>query len=130
MTEHGLLVTTQDPPAGEQIAARWQELLELAPIAERAGFASFHLPEHHARDDGYLPQPLVGCAAIAARTHSIQIGTALTVAPLRHPLHLAEEAATVDVISQGRLVLAVGIGNYRPRVRDVRARHEPAGGTV
>jgi alkanesulfonate monooxygenase SsuD/methylene tetrahydromethanopterin reductase-like flavin-dependent oxidoreductase (luciferase family) len=112
--QHGLLVTTQDPPDGLRIAERWRELLDLAPLAEQAGFASFHLPEHHSREDGYLPQPLVACAAVAARTSRIQVGTALTVAPLRHPLHLAEEAAVVDVLSGGRLVLAVGIGNYRP----------------
>ncbi len=112
--QHGLLVTTQDPPDGARIAERWQELLALAELAERSGFASFHLPEHHSREDGYLPQPLVACAAVAARTTSIQVGTALTVAPLRHPLHLAEEAAVVDVLSNGRLVLAVGIGNFQP----------------
>lgn len=112
--QHGLLVTTQDPPDGARIAERWQELLDVAALAERSGFASFHLPEHHSREDGYLPQPLVACAAVAARTTSIQIGTALTVAPFRHPLHLAEEAAVVDVLSNGRLVLAVGIGNFQP----------------
>ncbi len=111
---HGLLVTTQDPPNGARIAERWQEILALAELAEESGFASFHVPEHHAREDGYLPQPLVACAAIAARTSTIQVGTALTVAPLRHPLHLAEEAATVDVLSNGRLVLALGIGNFQP----------------
>lgn len=114
MVPHGLLVSTQDPPAGARIAERWAELLDLAPLAERAGFASFHVPEHHAREDGYLPQPLVACAALAARTSTIGIGTALTVGPLRHPLHLAEEAAMVDVLSGGRLVLAVGIGNFAP----------------
>jgi alkanesulfonate monooxygenase SsuD/methylene tetrahydromethanopterin reductase-like flavin-dependent oxidoreductase (luciferase family) len=112
--QHGLLVTTQDPPDGARVAERWQELLALAEVAERSGFTSFHLPEHHSREDGYLPQPLVACAAVAARTSTIQVGTALTVAPLRHPLHLAEEAAVVDVLSNGRLVLAVGIGNFQP----------------
>lgn len=111
---HGLLATTQDPPDGARIAERWQELLELAALAEHVGFDSFHLPEHHALEDGYLPQPLVACAAVAARTSRIGVGTALTVAPLRHPLHLAEEAAMVDVISGGRLLLALGSGNYRP----------------
>ena len=112
--QHGLLVSTQDPPDGARIVERWRELLALAPLAEQCGFASFHVPEHHGLDDGYMPQPLVACAALAARTRTIGIGTALTVAPLRHPLHLAEEAAVVDVLSEGRLLLAVGIGNYRP----------------
>jgi alkanesulfonate monooxygenase SsuD/methylene tetrahydromethanopterin reductase-like flavin-dependent oxidoreductase (luciferase family) len=111
---HGLLLMTQDPPDAERIGALWQEMLDLAPVAEASGFHSIHVPEHHARDDGYLSQPLVACAALAARTRSIKVGTALTVAPLRHPLHCAEEAAVVDVISGGRLVLAIGIGNYRP----------------
>jgi alkanesulfonate monooxygenase SsuD/methylene tetrahydromethanopterin reductase-like flavin-dependent oxidoreductase (luciferase family) len=111
---HGLLITAQDPPRGERIAARWQEILVAAEAAETARFDSFHVSEHHGLDDGYLPQPLVACAAIAARTSRIGVGTALTVAPLRHPLHLAEEAAVVDVISGGRLILAVGLGNYRP----------------
>lgn len=111
---HGLLLNTQDPPDGAAIPRRWRELLDLAAVAEEAGFDSVHLPEHHGRDDGFLPQPLVACAALAARTSRILIGTGVTVAPLRHPIHLAEEAAVVDVLSGGRLVLALGIGNHRP----------------
>ncbi|WP_165958728.1 LLM class flavin-dependent oxidoreductase [Actinomadura sp. KC345] len=111
---HGLLLNTQDPPAGAAIPQRWQELLVLAGVAEEAGFESVHLPEHHGRDDGFLPQPLVACAALAARTSRILIGTGISVAPLRHPIHLAEEAAVVDVLSNGRLVLALGIGDHRP----------------
>ena len=111
---HGLLLNTQDPPAGAEIPQRWQELVALAGVAEEAGFESVHLPEHHGRDDGFLPQPLVACAALAARTSRIKIGTGITVAPLRHPVHLAEEAAVVDVLSGGRLVLALGIGDHRP----------------
>ena len=111
---HGLLLNTQDPPAGGLIRERWQELLTLAGVAEEAGFDSVHLPEHHGREDGFLPQPLVACAAIAARTTRIRVGTGICVAPLRHPIHLAEEAAVVDVLSGGRLVLALGIGDYEP----------------
>src|SRR5690348_14255585 len=107
-------MNTQDPPDGARIVDRWRELLDLATLAEAAGFDSYHLPEHHGRDDGFLPQPLVACAAVAARTSRIRIGTGITVAPLRHPIHLAEEAALVDVLSDGRLVLALGIGNFRP----------------
>ncbi|WP_051248060.1 LLM class flavin-dependent oxidoreductase [Nocardioides halotolerans] len=110
---HGLLYNTQDPPGGARLVERWAELLDLAVVAEECGFASVHVPEHHGRDDGYLPQPLVACAALAARTRRIKVGTAVTVGPLRHPLHLAEEALVVDVLSGGRLVLAVGLGNLR-----------------
>jgi alkanesulfonate monooxygenase SsuD/methylene tetrahydromethanopterin reductase-like flavin-dependent oxidoreductase (luciferase family) len=111
---HGLLLNTQDPPSGRLIGERWRELLTLAVVAEEAGFDSVHLPEHHGREDGFLPQPLVACAAVAARTSRIRVGTGISVAPLRHPIHLAEEAAVVDVLSGGRLVLALGIGNYAP----------------
>lgn len=110
----GLLFTCQDPPQGALIAERWAEILDLAPRAEAAGFDSLHVPEHHLRDDGYLPQPLIACAALAARTTRAKVGPTLCVAPLRHPIHLAEEAAMVDVLSQGRLVLGLGIGNYEP----------------
>lgn len=111
---HGLLLNTQDPPDGRLIGERWQELLTLAGVAEEAGFDSVHLPEHHGLADGFLSQPLVACAAIAARTTRIRVGTGICVAPLRHPIHLAEEAAVVDVLSGGRLVLALGIGDHEP----------------
>lgn len=110
----GLLFNSQDPPTGASIEERWAEILDLAPVAERAGFESLHVPEHHMREDGYLPQPLIACAALAARTRRVRVGPTLTVAPLRHPVHLAEEAACVDVLSRGRLVLGLGIGDYEP----------------
>lgn len=125
---YGLLFNTQDPPDGARLAARWAELLDLAVIAEDAGLASVHLPEHHGRDDGYLPQPLVACAAMAARTSRIRVGTAITVGPLRHPLHLAEEALVVDVLSGGRLILAVGLGNVREEYEAFGVPFEDLGG--
>lgn len=107
----GLLLGTQ---SRGDIVALWESNLRLAEVAERVGFASIHVPEHHARSDNYLPQPLVACAAIAARTSRILIGPTVLIPALRHPLHLAEEAAVVDVLSNGRLVLGLGIGNFQP----------------
>lgn len=86
--------------------------LEMCEEAERLGCQSIWLSEHHLFDDGYLPAPLVFAAAIAARTRTVRIGTAIVIAPLHHPVELAEQAAIVDIISGGRLDLGMGAG-YR-----------------
>jgi probable F420-dependent oxidoreductase len=80
--------------------------------AEAAGFDSVWLGEHHNSILLY-PAPLVGLAAIAARTRRVRLGTGVLLLPLYHPLAVAEEAAMVDVISRGRLTLGVGAG-YAP----------------
>ncbi|MGM7698983.1 LLM class flavin-dependent oxidoreductase [Microbacterium sp. A84] len=95
----------------EAWSRRYRFILEACEEAERLGADSVWLTEHHGFDDGYLPQPLVYAAAIAARTSRIRIGTAVVVAPFRHPRHLVEEAAVVDLISDGRLDLGLGAGN-------------------
>jgi alkanesulfonate monooxygenase SsuD/methylene tetrahydromethanopterin reductase-like flavin-dependent oxidoreductase (luciferase family) len=110
----GILFACQDPPSAASLPQRWHEILELAVHAERSGFSSLHVSEHHMRPDGYLPQPLIACAAIAARTSTALVGPTLMVAPLRHPVHVAEEAAMVDILSGGRLVLGLGLGNFAP----------------
>lgn len=109
----GLMLCAQDPPNAECIADRWQENLELCRIADEGGLEYVTVPEHHFRDDGYLPAPLVAAAAIAAITERIQIATTITVGTLWQPLRLAEEAAMVDVLSRGRFTLGLGLGNFK-----------------
>jgi alkanesulfonate monooxygenase SsuD/methylene tetrahydromethanopterin reductase-like flavin-dependent oxidoreductase (luciferase family) len=67
---------------------------------------------HFAPDRSVLASPLILAAAIAQRTRRMKIGTAVQVLPLCHPLRLAEEAATVDQISDGRLIFGVGRSGF------------------
>jgi alkanesulfonate monooxygenase SsuD/methylene tetrahydromethanopterin reductase-like flavin-dependent oxidoreductase (luciferase family) len=99
--------------AGTTMAERYRAGLDMAEWADRLGFVSLTLSEHHGSEDGYLPSPLTMAAAIAGRTTNIRILVAAAVASFYEPLRLAEEAAVVDHLSGGRLDLVVGAG-YLP----------------
>lgn len=101
--------------------------LDLMEEADRKGIGSLWVTEHHFVEDGYLPQPLAALAAIAARTKQCRLGTGVVVAPLMHPMAIAEQAALVDVISDGRLELGLGAGYVAPEFEafgaDLSARY-------
>jgi alkanesulfonate monooxygenase SsuD/methylene tetrahydromethanopterin reductase-like flavin-dependent oxidoreductase (luciferase family) len=107
----GLFLDMRNPPGWKR---PWTEFyrstLDRLAAAEQIGLESVWLSEHHFFEDGYLPQPLTMAAAVAARTSKVRIGTAIVLGALRHPIHLAEEAALVDVISGGRFELGLGAG--------------------
>ncbi len=99
----------------------YSEMLEEIVAAEDRGFESAWLTEHHLLGDGYCPSLLVTAAAIAARTKKVRIGTGIYLMPLHDPIRTTEDAAVVDLISNGRLILGLGLG-YRQEEFDVFGR--------
>lgn len=105
------LLTAQRPTdAGDSYAEVYERSLDLARRAEAAGFDSVWTSEHHFFEDGYAPSVFPFAAAIARETATITVGTSVALAPLYHPLRLAEDAATVDLLSGGRFVLGLANG--------------------
>ena len=99
-------------------ADAFRQSFEQIEAAERWGLDIVWLAEIHMNPTrSLLSAPLTVASAIAARTSRIKIGTAVQILPLGHPLRLAEETATIDQISGGRLVFGVGRSAF-PRAYD------------
>jgi alkanesulfonate monooxygenase SsuD/methylene tetrahydromethanopterin reductase-like flavin-dependent oxidoreductase (luciferase family) len=91
----------------------YAEHLEFISWMDTLGFGNVWLAEHHGIEDGYLPSPLMIGAAVAAKTKNLRISTGVGLAPHYHPVRLAEDCAVLDILSNGRAELALGIG-YLP----------------
>jgi alkanesulfonate monooxygenase SsuD/methylene tetrahydromethanopterin reductase-like flavin-dependent oxidoreductase (luciferase family) len=106
--EFGMFHEIQALP-GRTESEAFDEAMEQVDAAERVGFDVMWLAELHFEPRrSVLSAPLSIASAIAARTRRMKIGIAVQVLPLCHPLRLAEEAATVDQLSHGRLIFGVG----------------------
>ncbi|MGD9603479.1 MAG: LLM class flavin-dependent oxidoreductase [Gammaproteobacteria bacterium] len=107
-----LIMTGGNPPPYQVPAARfYQTTLALAELAEHLGYHGVWTAEHHF-SDGYFSQQVPVLAAIAARTTRLRLGTYIVVLPLHHPIEIAEQAATLDALSDGRFDLGLGQGYY------------------
>jgi alkanesulfonate monooxygenase SsuD/methylene tetrahydromethanopterin reductase-like flavin-dependent oxidoreductase (luciferase family) len=116
------------PPSALSFEALYRANLDQIAWAESLGFDSVWLTEHHFVDDGYTPSPLVIAAAIGQRTQRMRIGTNLMLLPLADPVRLAEDAAALAILTDGRFDLGVGLG-YRQLEFDYFGRklaHRPS----
>ncbi len=114
--EFGLFLEFPRPIEGDHHDAFTQSF-RLVQEAEDLGVASVWLAEYHFNMERVLASPVMIATAIAAKTHTMRIGTAVYCLPLGHPIRVAEEMATLDHISDGRVELGVGRGTF-PNVHE------------
>jgi alkanesulfonate monooxygenase SsuD/methylene tetrahydromethanopterin reductase-like flavin-dependent oxidoreductase (luciferase family) len=110
----GYFPCTQDPPNGANIGGVLREAIVEAQVAEESGFDSCLFSEHHQQEDCYIPNVILMAGMVGVCTKNIKVGTCVTLIPLWHPVHAAEDAAIVDQITGGRMILSVGVG-YQDR---------------
>ncbi len=108
-----------DPATGVRPSEheRHRALVDQAVAAEAAGFTSVHLGEHHG-SDYHLSSPPVVLAAIAERTSRLTLSTGVALVANLDPVRMAEDYATVDVLSGGRVEIVVGRGSFFARTFD------------
>ena len=110
------LFTEIQCPPGTSPDVRLNEFLEQAELADRLGFYGFWIAEIHCQPwFSLLSAPYVVLGATAQRTHRLRLGVAVNTLPVHHPVHLAEQAAMLDLISKGRMDFAAGGGHPHSR---------------
>lgn len=114
--EFGLFGSAQAKRGGPDVdsGVGFREFVDYNVEAEALGFRSTFLVEHHFTGFGQISATLNLLTFIAARTTTLRLGTAVLVLPWHNPVLLAEQAATLDLLSQGRLDFGIGMG-YRYR---------------
>jgi alkanesulfonate monooxygenase SsuD/methylene tetrahydromethanopterin reductase-like flavin-dependent oxidoreductase (luciferase family) len=110
----GLMFSFRNPAAWRRPFPQvYADELRLIRRAEDLGIDTIWLTEHHFADDGYSPSIVTIAAAIAAVTERVRIGFNLLLLPLHNPIRVAEDVATLDVLSNGRIDPGFGQG-YAP----------------
>jgi len=102
----------------ERLLEAFDTSLQLAQLTDRLGYETLWLAEHHFQHEGYECIPNIPLLAVdlAHRTERVKIGCAFNIVPTWHPLRLAEDFATADILTRGRLVFGVGRGYHTREV--------------
>jgi len=110
------LFTEIQCPSASLPAALLEEFLDQAELADQLGYDGFWVAEiHFTPTFSLLSAPYVLLGAATQRTRNLRLGVAVNTLPIHHPLHLAEHAATLDVLSRGRMDFAAGGGHPHTR---------------
>lgn len=107
----GMFINTQFPE-GDSVAARVPELVEQVRVARQSGFRSLLFPHHYLTAPLQMLQIAPMMAYLAREADGMTIGGNILLLPLENPVHVAEEAATMDVLTGGNFIVGVGLG-YR-----------------
>lgn len=106
------------PAAGVTSSGQYGAFLEQVRWADGIGLDMVVLSEHHGTDDGFMPAPVTLAAAVAAATERIGIAVSAALVIMHDPVRLAEQLATVDLVSRGRVSVVCGTG-YRQEEFDM-----------
>src|SRR5689334_12663466 len=107
----GLYIGTQFPP-GVDVAAALRDMSEQIRVGRASGFSSLWVPHHYLTQPMQMLAPIPMLSYLLRDAEGMTIGTNILIMPLLHPVHVAEDAVTLDLLSGGRYVLGIGVG-YR-----------------
>src|SRR6476659_2759761 len=108
----------------EHLTSVFDKAEAMAKLMDRTGYSTFWMAEHHFQREGYecIPNVLMAALHLAHVTKNIKLGCGFNITPMWHPLRLAEDYATADILSGGRVIFGVGRGYH---TREVEAFGSP-----
>ena len=102
----------------EHLATVFEKAEAMARLMDRLGYTTFWMAEHHFQREGYecIPNVMMLALHLAHRTRRLRLGCGFNIAPMWHPLRLAEDFATVDILTGGRVTFGLGRGYHTREV--------------
>jgi len=102
----------------EQLTTVFDKAESMAKLMDRLGYSTFWMAEHHFQREGYecIPNVLMAALHLAHVTKNIKLGCGFNICPMWHPLRLAEDYATADILTGGRVIFGVGRGYHTREV--------------